>query len=147
MTKQRDIRMINMLWLALAVALTVSFFLIKADEKTPITNFDECAEAGNPILEIYPAQCVTQDGQFFREEIGFSDDTAPPDFELSSQYAGLTENEGAELASEQGRSFRVIESDGDPQAITLDIQDGRINATLTDGVITDIEVEHAFDAI
>jgi hypothetical protein len=34
-----------------------------------ITNFDECAAAGNPIMESYPAQCRTEDGRLFVQEI------------------------------------------------------------------------------
>lgn len=30
-----------------------------------ITTFEECVEAGNPILESYPEQCKTEDGRTF----------------------------------------------------------------------------------
>lgn len=36
---------------------------------TPITNFIECAAAGNPVMESYPRQCLVN-GQTFIEEIG-----------------------------------------------------------------------------
>ena len=36
---------------------------------TPITNFVECAAAGNPVMESYPRQCSVN-GQTFTEEIG-----------------------------------------------------------------------------
>lgn len=35
-----------------------------------VTNFQECEAAGFPILEIYPRQCRTPQGQSFTEEIG-----------------------------------------------------------------------------
>jgi hypothetical protein len=35
-----------------------------------ITSFEECAGAGNPVMESYPAQCRTKDGQHFVQEIG-----------------------------------------------------------------------------
>ena len=35
-----------------------------------VTTFQECADAGNPILESYPRQCRSKDGQTFVEEIG-----------------------------------------------------------------------------
>lgn len=35
-----------------------------------VTNFEECAAAGNPVMESYPRQCNTPDGQHFVEEIG-----------------------------------------------------------------------------
>ena len=34
-----------------------------------ITNFDECAQAGNPVMESYPRQCRTKDGRTFVEDI------------------------------------------------------------------------------
>ncbi|MCK9360839.1 hypothetical protein M0Q28_01260 [Patescibacteria group bacterium] len=34
-----------------------------------ITNFQQCADAGNPIMESYPRQCRTPDGRNFVEEI------------------------------------------------------------------------------
>jgi len=35
-----------------------------------VNNFEECAEAGNPILESYPAQCNDSEGNHFVEDIG-----------------------------------------------------------------------------
>ena len=35
-----------------------------------IENFDDCVSAGNPVMESYPRQCNTKDGQHFTEEIG-----------------------------------------------------------------------------
>jgi glyoxylase-like metal-dependent hydrolase (beta-lactamase superfamily II) len=37
-------------------------------EESQITNFEQCAAAGNPVMESYPRQC-TADGQTFVEEI------------------------------------------------------------------------------
>lgn len=37
-------------------------------KKTEITNFEDCINAGNPIMESYPRQC-TANGQTFTEEI------------------------------------------------------------------------------
>ena len=34
-----------------------------------INNFEECVAAGNPIMESYPRQCKTTDGQHFVEDI------------------------------------------------------------------------------
>ena len=34
-----------------------------------ITNFNECAMAGNPIMESMPRQCATPDGRTFIEEL------------------------------------------------------------------------------
>ncbi len=37
---------------------------------TQVTNFEECAAAGYPVQESYPARCTTPDGQSFTQEIG-----------------------------------------------------------------------------
>jgi hypothetical protein len=34
-----------------------------------VTNFEQCAKAGYPILKSYPRQCKTPDGKIFVEEI------------------------------------------------------------------------------
>ena len=47
------------------------FFLIKKENQPAreITNFNECTEAGNPIMESYPRRC-NGDGKSFTEDIG-----------------------------------------------------------------------------
>lgn len=37
--------------------------------QTLISSFEECAAAGNPIMESYPRQCATKDGRSFTEEV------------------------------------------------------------------------------
>ena len=39
-------------------------------EPPAITNFDECMQAGNPVMESYPRQCRSEDGETFTEDIG-----------------------------------------------------------------------------
>lgn len=34
-----------------------------------ITNFEECAAAGNPVMESYPSRCMTKDGRSFMQDI------------------------------------------------------------------------------
>ncbi len=34
-----------------------------------ITNFEECAAAGNPIMESYPPRCMTKDGRSFTQDV------------------------------------------------------------------------------
>jgi len=38
-----------------------------------ITTFEECAAAGNPVMESYPRQCSTPEGQLFVEEVVIKD--------------------------------------------------------------------------
>ncbi len=54
---------------------------------TPITNFEECAAAGNPVMESYPRQCMTAEGQHFVEDV-----SQQPDPYQSSGGLGLQAN-------------------------------------------------------
>lgn len=55
----------------LALLAVISAWLIINSYKTNqitndnITNFEECAAAGNRIQESYPARCISEDGQSF----------------------------------------------------------------------------------
>ena len=42
----------------------------KEDEEKVITSYDECVEAGYPIMESYPEQCRTKEGDSFTRDIG-----------------------------------------------------------------------------
>ncbi|MEK7212383.1 MAG: hypothetical protein AAB686_01775 [Patescibacteria group bacterium] len=68
---------IIIIFLCLAV-LVIAFVAIKLwPSKTPaINSFEDCAKAGYPILESYPPQCKTPDGQTFT---GKAMVTLPPD--------------------------------------------------------------------
>lgn len=63
-----------LLILVVVVIVAGGFWFIKKGEETkiptPVTNFTECVEAGNPVMESYPRQCRTEDGQTFIEDIG-----------------------------------------------------------------------------
>ena len=61
--------------------------------------------------------------------------------ETSESYVGLTLDEAQNLAAETDRDFRVVSIDGEPQAITMDLRPGRINASLQNDIVVDIQVE------
>jgi len=42
-----------------------------------ISSFEECVEAGYPVMESYPRQCRTPDGRTFVEEIGSGEEERP----------------------------------------------------------------------
>lgn len=46
------------------------FWNYQGTEKPTISNFNECLEAGYPVMESYPRQCRTPDDQIFVEDIG-----------------------------------------------------------------------------
>ena len=68
------LKIIGLLLLA-GVLAVVALVLLKVTPRIQptiqpvITNFEECAAAGNPVMESYPRQCRTTDGRLFVEEI------------------------------------------------------------------------------
>lgn len=56
------------------ILITVLGFLIwwqsNKEKPIPITNFEECVKAGNPVMESYPRQCNSKKGEHFSENIG-----------------------------------------------------------------------------
>jgi len=65
-----------LLLILLIALIALAFYLFKPTVLEPndfaklVSNFDECAALGNPILESYPAQCLTPDGRTFVQDIG-----------------------------------------------------------------------------
>lgn len=49
--------------------------LVGPNKRTTVNNFESCAAAGNPILESYPARCITPDGYSFTQ---VTSDSNPP---------------------------------------------------------------------
>lgn len=60
---------------------------------------------------------------------------------VGTAYVGLTEEEAVAQAEVDGRPFRVGERDGEQFALTEDYVLGRVTATITDGVVTEVVVE------
>lgn len=52
------------------VAFLVSIAVLKYQAKSNVSNFEQCAAQGNPIMESYPEQCRTPDGRLFIRDIG-----------------------------------------------------------------------------
>lgn len=60
--------------LLIACVLSVLAFFIYAfsprfEAPSPVTNFEECAAAGNPVMESYPRQCRSAEGVLFVEDV------------------------------------------------------------------------------
>ena len=56
----------------LFAAATVIFMAIHSGPKPAaapkVSNFEQCAQAGYPIMESYPRQCTLPNGKFFTEQ-------------------------------------------------------------------------------
>lgn len=56
--------------LLLAILLLFIWWIFSIAEKPrPAASFEECVNAGNPVMESYPRQCRDATGALFREEI------------------------------------------------------------------------------
>lgn len=56
------------------VMIVGTFYVLKTPKlQIQISSFEECAEAGYPILESYPEQCVTPDGRTFTRDLSASE--------------------------------------------------------------------------
>lgn len=65
-----DVRVYTAVFLiALAAVATIIIFRHKSPKPPKVTNFEQCAAAGYPIMESYPRQCRTVDGRLFFEAV------------------------------------------------------------------------------
>src|SRR3989338_7748710 len=69
---------------------TIAFVLLGNKEVgvAAITNFQECADAGYPIMESYPEQCATPDGRTFLNEAS----RIPPPETVGGETSGVVGN-------------------------------------------------------
>lgn len=67
-TKRKKMKKtIMLLTVIIIIGVSLLFFKNNGEEKQ-ITNFEECAAAGYPVMESYPRQCRTPNGTLFKEE-------------------------------------------------------------------------------
>ncbi len=56
--------------LIVLLALIGGYFWLQEKESAPeVLSFEDCVEAGYPVAESYPRQCMTPDGRTYAEEI------------------------------------------------------------------------------
>lgn len=58
---------------ALITATTVSPLVYAESTSASILSFEDCVAAGNPVMEMYPARCVTSDNKEFIQKVAKSD--------------------------------------------------------------------------
>lgn len=111
----------------------------RAEAPVEITSFEECVEAGNPVMESYPRQCRTEDGQLFVEEI---------DLEAGEtvQYEGVVTEVDASQAVVDGPFLISLEIAGDTMR-TIAVPSMGINLCAAQDSIVDIAELSAGDEI
>lgn len=140
------------------------------DKEGPaVSSYEDCVERGYPVMESYPEQCSDGTNTFVRdvnkdkapkgsdvvmpvESDGGIGDGAVPLGELVNPSApkkvsliGMTEQKARALAKENNAMFRVVTQDGEPQMVTMDYMVGRINASVTKGIVDGYAIEGGSD--
>lgn len=103
------------------------------EDGTPITYCDENGNRYNTVAEAKAAGLT---------EAQYGATYCPENLDPTSEdYIGMTVAQAQTKAEAEGVSFRVVIEDGQPKPITKDIREGRINATVANGVVTEYSVE------
>ncbi len=62
---------LSLIALFVLIVLTVVLLrMYKTEDGVPITDFESCVAAGNPVQESYPERCVSKNGEAFSRDIG-----------------------------------------------------------------------------
>jgi hypothetical protein len=65
----------------------------------------------------------------------------PTEMDVEQNYVGMTTKEAQLYAAAKDVLFRVVEIDGEPQIITMDYREGRINAATQSNIVMSYTVE------
>lgn len=70
MEMRSDVRVYTGIFLVILAALgVIIFFLAKNKHSKPISNFEQCAAAGYPVMQSYPPECTLPNGKFFVQQV------------------------------------------------------------------------------
>lgn len=101
----------------------------------PASSF--CIEQGGTLnLSGSTGYCTLPNGDVHEEWEYFRANNSTPE-----DYVGLSIQEATDLANNRKVPFRVVQIDGQPQAVTMDLRPGRINASVQSGIVTSFTIE------
>jgi len=130
-----------LIFIILAVA-TGTYFLFTSDSKKTIDQSNEINYTKDGTQIVYCDENANRyNTQAEARAVGLTEaqfgTTYCPEYVAAQtgDYTDLTTIQAQEIAQARGDIFRVVEIDGQPQATTRDYQEGRINATVEDGLI------------
>ena len=115
-------------FIVLVIIASVAIWALRSTKT--VDSFQACKDAGGTLLESYPEQCLIN-GKTYADTAALSGDS----------YVGLSEQAALEKAKGENKTARVVERDGEPQAVTMDFLFGRLNLYIKDGVVYKVEVE------
>lgn len=109
--KFANFKVIFLGFLFLILLFAAIVFLSQEKSKKIITNFEECATAGYPVIETYPRQCKMPDGRIFSEVVLPPEQNQP---KLSYEINGCDTKQEKNWERVKEQEEKVdIETDGD----------------------------------
>lgn len=137
MVVNKELKRQLLTWLVVAsvtvivIAAVVALLFAKRDKD--INSFQSCKDAGGKILESYPEQCALNGKSFTND--------AQSDYSNTDAYIGLTEQAALDKARTENKTVRVVERDSESLAVTMDYMPGRLNLSVKDGKVYQVQVE------
>lgn len=128
------VKIVIALIIIIAVAI-IGFFVSKKQAVAPtptVSNFEECAAAGYPVMESYPRQCRTPDGKIFTELISAIPTPIPPEI-IQGEKSLLYENR------EFGFDMWYVEGSG----VRENNQEGYLSATTSGAAVVGVYLPEA----
>lgn len=111
----------------------------QVDEQATISTFEECVEAGNPVMDSYPQQCMDDEGNTFVDEVTpdeYSQDEVKPITEgvvmtgelICLQHRDVEEFETMECAfgllADESEEYYALQDADETQSMLHDIDVG-----------------------
>lgn len=111
------------------------------DKQQAANNYAECAAAGGEVTSGTESICEI-DGKTFKDsDAANPDDKGAANTKIGEAYLGMSEKDALEKAKTDDRQARVVSRDGKGLMVTMDLRPGRLNFTIEDGVVTEVEEE------
>lgn len=128
-------------YILLAVLVILIALTVKVMKKpAQIASFEDCLKAGNPVMESYPRQCKTTDGQTFVESLK-PEETAKPT-EINSSNNNLNqETTATDFCGQSTKASCEIDLD-----CVIGGCSGQVCMAQGEDIITTCEMRACYDA-
>lgn len=140
-TKRKDnyfMKRIIPYFFILILAILVSMNLLKDNDTSSITTFEECVAAGNPVMESYPRQCRANEQTFVEEIEGIApyDSGVEGVVSLGPTCPVMGEGDDSCMDKSYQTTINIFRSDGTKSLPFVSVEsnkDGRYKAMLPPG--------------
>jgi flagellar biosynthesis/type III secretory pathway M-ring protein FliF/YscJ len=124
---------VGVCFVVVAIVAVIAVVALMQRPGKEINSFQACKDAGGAIAESYPEQCFINGKSFTNDEQSLDNN--------GDEYIGLAEQEALDKASRENKIARVVERDGESLPVTMDFMPGRLNLSVQDGKVNNVQVE------